>query len=46
MMKRAPASYNMPRNKHKQAAMFWQGEAIKVDAEAVKKARRKVEILS
>jgi hypothetical protein len=32
MMKKAPASYNMPRNKHKQATMFWQGFPIKVDA--------------
>ena len=31
-MKKTPDSYNMRRNEHKQAAMFWQGYVIKVDA--------------
>jgi hypothetical protein len=31
-MKTTPDSYNMRRNKHRQATMLWQGLAIRVDA--------------
>ena len=32
MMKKMPPSFHMPRNRHKQASMPWQGYVIKVDA--------------